>query len=103
MIDCFVVILIKRTFKGYSEEQRMIKLDECIFLSERKTLPGRFCTNLTKTFGGIKKPHGKHGCLECDIRKKFSDCVTKAKLNGFTCGIERAFITWLNLVRQKKT
>ena len=36
VIDAFGIISAKRTFKGYSEEHRMIKLDEYISLSEGK-------------------------------------------------------------------
>ena len=40
--DDFGIISAKRTFKGYSEEHRLIKLDEYISLSEGKTVSGRF-------------------------------------------------------------
>ena len=42
VIDDFGVILAKRTFKSYSEEQRMMKVDGFIPLSEGKTASGRF-------------------------------------------------------------
>ena len=38
VIDDYGIISAKRTFKGYSEEHRMIKLDEYISLSEGKTI-----------------------------------------------------------------
>ena len=59
VIDDFGIISAKRTFKGYSEEHRMIKLDEYISLSEGKTVSGRFSIDWTKTFERIKIPHRK--------------------------------------------
>ena len=48
VIDDFGVISAKRTFKGYSEEHRMIKVDESISLSEGKTVSGVFSIDWTK-------------------------------------------------------
>ena len=42
VIDDFGVILAEKTFKGYSEEHRMIELKEFISLSEGKTISVRF-------------------------------------------------------------
>ena len=53
------VISAKRGFKEYSEERRMIKLEEFISLSEGKTLSGRFLNDWTQTFEGIKIPQRK--------------------------------------------
>ena len=38
VINDFGIISAKRTFRGYSEEHRMIKLEEYITLSEGKTI-----------------------------------------------------------------
>ena len=56
VIDDFGVISAKRTFKGYSEEHGMVKLDENISLSEGKIVSGSFLIDWTKTFEGIKIP-----------------------------------------------
>ena len=85
VIDDFGVISARRTFKGYSEENSMIKLDEYISLSEGKTVSGRFVIDWTKTFERIKLPHRKQDCLDCDIGKTCSDCVIKSKMNCFNC------------------
>ena len=74
-IDVYCVVSAKRTFKGYSEEHLMIKLDEYITLSERKTVLGTFSIDWTKTFNGITIPQRKKGCSDCDNRKKSIDCV----------------------------
>ena len=103
VIDDFGIILAKRTFKGYSEEHRSIKLDEYISLSEGKTVSGRFSIDWTKTFEGIKIPHRKQDCADCDNRRKCSDCVTKPKMNCFNCEMVRACKTCLDLISQKKT
>ena len=42
VIEEFAVIAAKKTLKGYGEEHRMIKLEEFIYLSVRKTVSGRF-------------------------------------------------------------
>ena len=103
VIDDFGVIWAKRTFKGYSEEYRRIKLDEFISLSEGKTVSGRFSIDWSKTFEGIKRPHRKQDCLDCDNRKICSDCVIKPKTNGFNCEMESACKTCLDRISQKKT
>ena len=100
VIDYFGIISPKRTFKGYSEEHRLIKLNEYISLSEGKTVSGRFSIDWTKTFEGIKIPHRKQGCAN---RGKCSDCVIKPKMNCFNCEMERACKTCLDLIFQKKT
>ena len=103
VIDDFGVISAKRTFKGYSEEHRMIQLDEYISLSEGKTVSGRFSIDWTKTFEGIKIPHRKQNCSDCDNTKNCSDSVIKLKMNCFNCEMERARKSCLDLISQKKT
>ena len=83
MIDDFGVISAKRTFKRYSREQRFIKLIEFISPSKVKPLSGRFPFHCTETFEGIKRPHQKPDCLDCDNRKTCSDCVIKPEKNCF--------------------
>ena len=103
VIDDFGIISAKRTFKGYSEEHRLTKLDEHTSLSEGKTVSGRFSIDRTKTFEGIKIPHRKQNCADCDNSKHCSDCVIKPKMNCFNCEMERACKTRLDLRSQKKT
>ena len=103
VIDDFGVISAKRTFKGYSEEHRMIKLDEYISLSEGKTVSGRFSIDWTKTFEGIKIPHRKQDCSDCNNEKICSDCVIKPKMNCFNREMEKACKICLDLISQKKT
>ena len=69
IIDDFGDISAKRNFKGYSEEHRMIKVNEYISLSEGKSESGRFSIDWTKTFEGIKIPHRKQDCSDCDNEK----------------------------------
>ena len=83
VIDDFGISSAKRTFKGYSEEHRMIQLEKYISLSEGKTVSGRFSIDWTKTFEGIKIPHRKQNCADCDVSKRCSDCVIKPKMNCF--------------------
>ena len=103
VIDDFGIISVKRTFKGYSEEHRLKKLDEHISLSEGKTVSGRFSIDWTKTFEGIKTPHRKQNCSDCDNRKICSDCVIKPKMNCFNCEMEKSCKSCLDLNSQKKT
>ena len=77
MIIDFGVISAKRTFKGYSEEHRMIKLEKLILLSKGKTVSVRFSIDWTKTFEGIKISHRKQDCLNCDNGRICIDCVLK--------------------------
>ena len=103
VIDDFGIISAKRTFKGHSEEHRLIKLDKYISLSERKTVSGRFSIDWTKTFEGIKVPHRKQNCSDCDNTKFCTDCVMKPKMNCFNCEMEKACESCLDLIPQKKT
>ena len=103
VIDDFGIISAKRTFKGYSEEHRMLKLEEYISLSEGKTVSGRFSIDWTKTFEGIKIPHRKQDCSDCDNEKFCSDCIIKPKKNCFNCEMERSCKSCLDLISQKKT
>ena len=103
VIDDFGIISAKRTFKRYSEEHRMIKLDEYITLSEGKTVSGRFSIDWTKTFEGIKIPCRKQDCSDCDNKKICSKSVLKSKMNCFNCEMERACKSCLDLISQKKT
>ena len=77
MIDDFGVISAERTFKGYSQKHRMIKLDEYISLLQIKTVSCRFLIDWTKTFEAIKSPHSKQDCFHCDSETLCSDCVKK--------------------------
>ena len=97
------VISARRIFKGYSEEHRIIKLNESISLSEGKTVSGRFSIDWTKTFEGIKIPHRKHDCSDCDNGKICNDCIINPKTKFFNCEIERACKLCLDLISQKKT
>ena len=103
VIDDFGIISAKRTFKGYSEEHRIINLEEYISLSEGKTVSGRFSVDWTKTFEGIKIPHRKLDCSYCDNRKICNDCVIKPKKNCFNCEMERSCKSCLDIISQKKT
>ena len=103
VIDDFGIISAKRTFKGYSEEHRMIKLEEYISLSEGKSVSGRFSIDWTKTFEGIKIPHRKQNCSDCDNKKFCNICILKPKMNCFNCEMERSCKSCLDLISQKKT
>ena len=103
VIDDFGIISAKRTFKGFSEEHRLINLEEYISLSEGKTVSGRFSIDWTKTFEGVKIPHRKQDCSECDNRKICSYCIIKPKMNCFYCEMEKSCKSCLDLISQKKT
>ena len=79
MILVLFLISTKRTYKGYSEEHRMIKLEKFISLSGGKTVPGSFSIDWTKPLKGIKIPHRKHYCLKGINGKICTDCGKKAK------------------------
>ena len=103
VVDDFDVISAKRNFKGYSEEQWMIKLNEYISLSERQTVSSRFSIDWTKTSEGKKIPHRKQYCSDCHNGKICSDCVITPKNNCFNCKMERARKLCLDLLSQKRT
>ena len=47
----------------------MMEFEDFICLSDGKTLSGRFSIDWTKTFEGIKIPHRKQDCVDCDNEK----------------------------------
>ena len=77
VIDDFGVILAERRFKSYSKEHRNLKLCEFLWLSDGKTVSGIFPIDWSKTFEGIKIPHRKQDCLDCDTGKICSYCAIK--------------------------
>ena len=81
----------------------MIKLNEYISLSEGKTVSGRISIDWTKTFEGIKIPHRKQDCSDCDNSKHCSDCFINPKMNCFNCEMEKFCKSCLDLLSQKKT
>ena len=54
VLDDFGVNGAKRIFKGYGEENRMLKLNEFISKSEGKTISGRFSIDWTKSIERTK-------------------------------------------------
>ena len=102
LIDDSGVISAERTFKDYNEEHRFIKLEEFISLSEKETVSSRFSIDWTKTFEVVEIPHRKQACLDCDIKKVRSACVTKPRMKCFECEVQRACISYLDLVVHKK-
>ena len=98
-----MIISAKRTFKGFSEEQRMLKVEEFISLSEVKTVFGRFSIDWTQTKKGIKIQRSKQDCLDCDKGKVCSDCVRKPKTNCFNCEMKRSCETCVDQISQNKT
>ena len=103
MIDDLVLFRLKGLSKVIAIKHRMIKLDEYKSISEGKTVSGRFSIDWTKTFEGIKIPHRKQVCSDCDKGKICSDCVIKPKMNCFNCEISRACNSCSDLICQEKT
>ena len=95
--------MAEKTFKGYSKERRMTKLNEYKTLSEGKTISGRFSIDWTKTVERIRIPHKKRDCLDCDKGKICGVCVKKPKMNCFNCEMTRVCKPCLDLLSQKKT
>ena len=81
----------------------MIKLTEFISLSEGKTVSDRFSIDWVETFEGIKIPHRKQNCLDCDNGKNCSDCFIKPEMKCFYCEAKRTCETCLERISQKKT
>ena len=81
----------------------MIKLKECISLSERKTVSGRFSVGRTKTFERKKTPYRKPDCLDCDNGKLCSDYVVKPKMKCSNCEMSTACKLCLDMVSQNIT
>ena len=74
-----------------------------LYCYQKEKLSGRFSIDWTKTFEGIKIPEKKQDCLDCDSGKICSDCVIKPRMNCFSCEMQRAHKTRLDLICPKKT
>ena len=96
------MIVAKRSFKGYSEEHKMIKLEEFISLSGGEAVSGRFSNDWTKTFERRKIKQGKQYCLNSDIEKFGDDCIIEPKMNCFNCEVQRSRQSCLDLISQRR-
>ena len=66
-------------------------------------MSGSFSIDWTKTFEGIKTPHRKQDCSDCNNGKTCSVCVTKPKMNCSNCETERTCKSFLDRISQRKT
>ena len=101
MIHDVGVISTKRTFKGYGEEHKMIKLVEYISLSEGKTISSSSSVDWTKSFDRNNIPHRKQGYLESKNELFCSSCVEKRKMIYIRSEMEIACYICSNLITQK--
>ena len=79
----------------------MIKLDYFLSLSEGESMSGRFLNDWKKSFEGIKIPHQKPSCLECENKLVCSNFVEKRKMNCFNCNMEKFCNSCSDLISQK--
>ena len=102
MIVDFGVILAGKIFKGFREEDRMLRRIEYVSLSEGRSVSGIYSIDWTKLIDGIKLPHRKQDCLGCKNELVCSKCAKKRKMNCFNCETERNCKSCLDLITQKK-
>ena len=80
----------KTTFKGYNQIINNITFKDFLDVEQNKTIKNISKLKWKQELSGIKIPHRKVDRINCDERKKCSDCETKPKMNCFNCEISKS-------------
>ena len=81
------VLSQKTTFKGFHQNINNITFKDFLDLEQGKTLKNRSKLKWKRELAGIKIPHRKVGCENCDESKKCVSCEIKPEVNCFNCEI----------------
>ena len=75
----------KISFKGFNQIINNIIFNYFLNLEQGNTPKNTSKLKWKRESGGIKKPHPKVGCENCDESKKGVDCVINPERNCFNC------------------
>ena len=84
------VLSQKSTFKGFNQNINNITFIDFLDLEQGKTLKNVSKLKWKRELGGIKIPHPKVCCENCDESKKCVDCEIKPEMNCFNCEISKS-------------
>ena len=79
----------KTTFKGYNQNIKNITFKDFLNLEQGKTLRNISKLEWKRELGGIKIPHRRLGCENCDESRKCLNCELKPEMNCFNCEIKK--------------
>ena len=85
IIDECGVLSQKTTFKGYNQNINNIKFKDFLDLEQGKTLTNISKLKWKRELTGIKIPHRKIGCENCDESKTCESCIENSEMNCFKC------------------
>ena len=80
----------KTTFKGFNQNINNITFKDFLDLEQGKTIKNISKLKWKRELAGIKIPHRKVGCENCDESKKCVGCVIKPEMNCFNCEISKS-------------
>ena len=90
VIDENGVLSQKTTFKGLNQNINNITFKNFLDPEQGKTLKNISKLKWKRELAGIKIPHRKVGCENCDESKKCVGCVIKPEMNCFNCEISKS-------------
>ena len=90
IIDENGVLNRKTTFKGYNQNIKNITFKDFLNLEQGKTLTNISKLKWKRELGGIKIPHRRLGCENCDESRKCLDCGLKPEMICFNCEISKS-------------
>ena len=90
VIDENGILSQNTTFKGFNQNINNITFKGFLDLEQGETLKNLSKLKWKRELAGIKIPHRKLGCEDCDESKKGVGCVIKPEMNCFNCEISKS-------------
>ena len=85
VIDENGILSQKTTFKGFNQNINNITFKDFLDLERGKTLKNISKLKWKRELGGIKIPHRRLGCENCEESRKCLNCELKPEMNCFNC------------------
>ena len=98
VIDENVILSQKTAFKGFNQNNNNKTFEDFLDLEQGKTLKNISKLKWKRELAGIKIPHRKVGCENCDASKKCVGCEIKPEMNCFNCEISKSCQDWLSKI-----
>ena len=90
IIDECGILAQKTTFRGFNQNINNITFKDFLDLEQGKTLKNISKLKWKRELAGIKIPHRKVKCENCDESKKCVDCAMKPEMNCFNCEVSNS-------------
>ena len=89
------------TFKGYNQNLHGLSFKDYIDLELGNTISNMSKIKWKREFGGIKIPHRKHDCSNCNESLLCDSCKRNPKMNCFQCELAKACDSCLSIISRK--